>query len=134
MTRENRMKLGIIGFLFLALTIPSWKAWAQEDGLFSGKASLEGGLYSPSSHGTYALSRLLLKNEDDLASDLLFSFAGEADGQTGGADLSPSWPLYPQTNFLRLQTDNLSNGTGNLYTLQLDRALLKWTEGSLEVK
>ena len=102
--------------------------------MFSGVASLEAGMYSPSPSGTYALSRLLLKNEDDLSPDLLFSFAGEAGAQAAGSDLVPSWPIYPRNNVLRLQTDNLSGDNGTLYTLQLDRAFLKWTKGSLEVK
>ncbi len=109
-------------------------SWGQEGSLISGMASLEAGAVSPSATGVYALSRLLLRNEDDLDSDLLFSFAGEADGQVAGNGLAPAWLAYPDSNFLRLQTDDLSNGDGSLYTLQLDRAFLKWTEGSLEVR
>ncbi len=122
--------------LFLILTCGSLdsRARAQEGSLFSGEASVEAGLYSPSTTGTYGLSRLLLKNEDDLDSDLLLSFAGEADAQATGSDLSPSWPVYPQTNALRLQTDNLPGTDGTLYSLQLDRAFIKWTTGPLEVK
>ena len=33
-----------------------------------------------------------------------------------------------------MQTDNLSNDQGTVDTFQIDRAYLKWTEGSLEVK
>jgi hypothetical protein len=109
-------------------------AYGQDGGLISGKASLEAGGYSPSSSGTYGRARLVLKNEDDLSPDLLFSFAGEADGQIAGADLAPSWPVYPQANALRLQTDDFSDDNGYLYDLRLDRAFIQWTAGSLEVK
>jgi hypothetical protein len=128
------MKVSWVLFFLFLFFLPGWNAWGQEDGLFSGLATVEAGMYSPSTTGTYGLSRLLLKNEDDLASDLLFSFAGEAGIQFAGRDLPPSWPVYPETNALRLQTDNLLNDDGTLYNLQLDRAFLKWTEGSLEVK
>jgi|GEM_PF-1903300 len=131
--KKNMIQAGVL-FLLLALAAPGWNAWGQEDGLFSGEASLEAGMYSPSFTGPYSLSRLLLKNEDDLAPDLLLSFAGEAGVQFAGRDLPPSWPVYPRANALRLQTDNLAGTDGTLYNLQLDRALLKWTEGSLEVK
>jgi hypothetical protein len=120
--------------LVLAGALAVGTAWGQDGTLISGKASLEAGVYSPSSSGTFGIARLILKNEDDLAPDLLFSFAGEADGQAAGSDLAPSWPVYPEANALRLQTDNLSDGNGNLYGLQLNRALVQWTAGSLEVR
>src|ERR1035441_472336 len=63
-----------------------------------------------------------------------FPSLGKRGLGSAGRDLPPSWPFYPQTNALRLQTDNLAGTDGTLYNLQLDRALLKWTEGSLEVK
>ena len=83
------MKVSWVLFFLFLFFLPGWNAWGQEDGLFSGLASVEGGMYSPSTTGTYGLSRLLLKNEDDLASDLLFSFAGEAEGPVRGAGPAP---------------------------------------------
>jgi hypothetical protein len=130
----NKFKILAALFLVLACGALGGNARAQEGSLFSGTASAEAGMYSPSTTGAYVLSRLLLKNEDDLDQDLLLSFAGEADAQAAGSDLPPSWPAYPQTNALRLQTDNLPGTDGTLYSLQMDRAFLKWTTGALEVK
>src|SRR5690242_15016235 len=122
----------------MILILPFFGAvWADEGTkVLSGKFSLEAGTHQAANgqFEVYQYSRLLVQGKDDLASNLAWELTGEGDWQTTPLGLSPVWPLYPIRNVLDLEANNYptSNGT-DLAAARLDRALLKWTEGPLEV-
>ena len=120
----------------VSLFICAGAARAAEGNGFSGNLSLETGGMQPLSSPveTYSYYRVLLKDAGDLDPDLSFNLAGEAALQSFEPAAQISWPLYPQDNALKLETNNLATAGGNdLYSLRLDRAALHWASGPLEV-
>lgn len=109
---------------------------AAEDASFSGKLSLEsGGLQPPSSEvQTYSYYHLFLQNQGDLNPEISYCLAGEANWQTYTPTAPIAWPLYPQSNYLRLETNNIPTPHGNdYYGVEADRAYLRWASGPLDV-
>ncbi len=119
-----------LGFLSLSTV------WAAEGTGFSGNLSPEGGGTQAPSEAvqTYSYYRLLLQNTGNLDQEFSYALAGEANWQTFTSPAQLSWPLYPQANALKLETDNIATSGGNdLYNLQADRAYLHWASGPLEM-
>ncbi len=111
-------------------------AWADEGAGFAGNLSLEGGgLQAPETAvETYSYYRLFLKDLGDLDPGLSYALAAESDWQTLTPPGSTAWPLYPQTNALRLEADNAAASKGNdFYGVEMDRAYLHWASGPLDV-
>jgi hypothetical protein len=109
---------------------------AQADEALSGKAAVEGGSYqSPGSALTaYQYSSLFLESRQDIFPGLSFGLEGEADWQSAGSPMVPTWPLYPVNNALKLETGNLSSSDGkDLYFLRLNRTYLHLATGRLDV-
>lgn len=122
----------ILGLIFFSTAM----AWAAEDAGFSGQLSLEsGGIQPPSNEvETYSYYHLFLENQGDLSQDFSFCLAGEANWQTYTPGAPIAWPLYPQSNYLRLEADNIATPHGNdYYGVEADRAYLRWASGPLEV-
>lgn len=132
----ERNRIGIL-FLFTGYLFFASIAGAQTPSNgFSGRLSLEGGgLQGPSSSvQTYSYYRLFLQEGEDIAPDLSFLVAGEANWQTFTPLVSIPWPLYPQNNALRLENDNITTSHGrDYYGLQANRAYLRWISGPLDV-
>jgi hypothetical protein len=108
---------------------------ARADEALSGKVALEGGSYqSPASALTaYQYSSLFLESRQDIFAGLSFGLEGEADWQSAGSPMTPSWPLYPVNNLLKLETNNLASSDGEyLYSLRLNRAYLHLATGRLD--
>ncbi len=130
MTRRCFRLLGVLGLLLAGA------AGADEGTGFSGSLSLEGGgLQAPAAAvQTYSYYRLFLRDLGDLDQGLSYGLAAEADWQTLAPPGSVAWPLYPQSNAVRLEADNAATSGGNdFYGIEMDRAYLRWASGPLEV-
>lgn len=111
-------------------------AGAGEDAGFSGNLSLESGGLQPPSNGvqTYSYYHLFLQDQGDLSQELSYCLAGEANWQTYTPSAPIAWPLYPQANYLRLESNNIATPHGNdYYGVEADRAYLRWASGPLDV-
>ncbi len=103
---------------------------------FSGKISAEGGSFQPpeSAAAAYQYSSLSLESSQDLLPTLSLGLEGEADWQSAGLPMAPTWPLYPADNAVKLETNNLYSSKGeDLYSLRLNRAYLHLATGRLDV-
>jgi hypothetical protein len=126
-------------FLILSLIFPVLQPlWASETETqaFSGKISAEAGSFqSPGSAlAAYQYSNLSLESTQDLSSALSLGLEGEADWQSAGYPMTPTWPLYPANNVVKLEANNLSSSDGeDLYSLRLNRAYFHLATGRLDV-
>src|ERR1700690_3295649 len=105
---------------------------AEEERVLSGIISVEGGsLQAPGSAlSASQYSRLSLESHQDILKGLSLGLEGEANWQSSGAPMAPSWPPYPTPNVLKLETDNLSSSDGeDLYSLRFNRAYLHFASG-----
>lgn len=109
---------------------------ATESAGFSGDLSLEGGgIQGPSSLvQSYSYYRLFLQDQGDLDQEFSYCLSGEANWQTFTPTISIAWPLYPQNNLLRLESNNIATSRNNdYYGVEMDRAYLRWASGPLDL-
>src|ERR1039458_3610466 len=126
----------ILFFLFIGLQGIYGRVGAAETNDFYAKTSVEGGGDQLAGRGlsAYQYSRLYLESQQDILEGFSLGLAGEADWQSSGAMMIPSWPLYPTSNAVKLETDNIPSAEGNdSYSLRLDRAYLRLTSGPLDL-
>jgi hypothetical protein len=110
--------------------------WAAEGAGFSGNLSLEGGGIQPPSSAiqTDSYYRLFLQDLGDLDQEFSYCLSGEANWQTFTPTISIAWPLYPQNNLLRLESNNIATSHNNdYYGVEMDRAYLRWASGPLDL-
>lgn len=111
-------------------------AQAQENVLFSGQISTEGGVtrQGNSAADTYQFSRAMVKAHQEFDNGLSWMLEGEADQQTASVSLPANWLLYPSNNRFQLEADDTTAPLSGSYNMaRLDRAYLKWITGPLEV-
>ena len=109
-------------------------AWAEEeeDKVFSMKLSVEGGTYQPAGSDLYpySYSRLRVASHQDLLSGLSYGLEGAALWQTSGIEMPPPEGETADENWIPVGYDN---GDASFYSLELDRAFLRFTSGPLDV-
>ncbi len=121
---------------FLYPVFQPLRASETENEVFSGKISAEaGGFQSPGSDlATYQYSNLSLESAQDLLPELSLGLEGEANWQSAGLPMAPTWPIYPANNVLKLETNNFSSfGGEDIYSLRINRAFLHLATGRLDV-
>ena len=103
---------------------------------FSGKISAEGGtVQAPGSAlAAYQYSNLSLETDQDLSPALSLGLEGEADWQSSGSTMAPTWPLYPANNAVKLEANNLfSSDEEDIYSLRFNRAYFHLATGRLDM-
>jgi hypothetical protein len=118
------------------LLLMGQRVWAQEAFVFSGQVAEEGGIAQTASSSVqpYQTSRLLLQSHGDFDPEFSWGLDGEADQQSSGLGMVPSWFIYSSHNDVNLEADNSTLFLNNAYQMaRLDRAFLKWASGRWEV-
>lgn len=125
------MRFWVRGFVVLAFLGVAGPVTAQDgpEGFFSvevGFLQAPGDFLRP-----FSFSSLRLKDQGDVASNITFGLSGEADWQAASNFASVPWSSFPVESLIPTEVKN-SPEDGNLYSLRLDQAFLKWVSGPWE--